>query len=288
MFATDIHRRHVLAALIGGLLPASARAGSPIRIEEATDSDRRDSFLKVIADTSGATALTWSSGSLFAWMPGLGGHHVCDIHGLAAHQLVKTESGWSHRVREGVMFSELNGVEPLTGWHNPFTQQNVSVGPAITHAAGRTADSLPENWTIGDFVGFADNRSTLTDAPMSVEDYPLYAQSDLFKFVNLNTYYAPASEVASPVVTSAPMSGINTSVSPWLPWMEMGQRRGWLVWQQRLKKAATTDEIPAHITAYWDKTAPDIFEMPALQDSDQETPWTSFKSDVDAARRASP
>ena len=288
MFAANLHRRNVLAALTGGMLPATARAAAPFRIEERSGDEQIKTFVKVVADAAGGSPITWSSGSLFAWMPGLGGHHVCDIHGISTHRFVKTENEWTHHAREGLMCSNINSTEPLTAWHNPFTQQDVSVEPAITDQSRQFFAHALESWTIGDHIGFADNRSSLSKAPMTVETYPLFAQSNLFKFVNLNTYYAPVADIAASESSSAAMTGVNTSVSPWLPWMRMGQRRGWLVWQQRLKKVSSVENLPAHLTSYWQRKAPKLFDPPDVTDGKWETPWTSFKTAVDAARTAVP
>ena len=275
--------------MTGGLLRlGSAEAAPTFRLENKTVEERLQIFLKIVSDLSGAPSHTWASGSLFAWMPGLGGHQICDIHTVTTHRVVKSAVGWIVLAREGVLFSAIGETTPLPTWPNPFTQAEVSVVPTVNDQVSRRYETPPEGWVIGSYVGFADNHSSLNPSPMTVEEYPLYTQRNAFKFVSLRTYYAPISEIQDQNVTSVSTTGVNTSVSPWLPWMEMGQRQGWLVWQQRLKKATTIDAIPEGIKTYWLVNAPRVFEVPLSVNGEDDNAWLSFKRAVDHRRLRQP
>lgn len=82
------------------------------------------------------------------------------------------------------------------------------------------------------------------------------------------------------------MIGANTRVGNWFPWMEMGQRRGWLLSQVRSKKLNAVSELPGELLAYWEKNDPSIFEAPTEVTGPNESSWSYFKKRVDAQRAA--
>lgn len=288
--AFAFHRRGVLAALTGGIEPTSSAAAnkSDFDVTGLNADERLRMFLKVISDLAGAPSYTWGAGSLFAWMPGRGGHQVCDIHSLLVQRTVRTETGWLYLAREAVLYVGVDDGAPLSVWHNPFIQRDVEVTHLNDGQMHRKFESPPEGWVTGGYIGYADNQSYLSTAPTTVEEYPLTTQSNSFKFVSLSTYYATVAEARAPEITATAMAGINTSVSPWLPWMEMGQRRGWLVWQQRLKKAGSVDALPDVITAYWTNADPEVFEAPHTANNATIDAWTSYQQQRESAAGREP
>ena len=121
---------------------------------------------------------------------------------------------------------------------------------------------------------------------MPVDEYPLYSQSNTYKFAELYTYFASAAELADTSRPSVSMVGANTRVGNWFPWMEMGQRRGWLLSQVRSKKIKSVTDLPRELLDYWTKRDPAMLEAPTEVTGPNESSWSYFKKRVDAKRAA--
>ncbi len=152
----------------------------------------------------------------------------------------------------------------------------------------KTADAAatPEVWLLGDTACFIRDIFVTRPADMTVDDYPLYAQSNIYKFTELYHYFASRAELAKADKPSVAMVGSNTRVGNWFPWMQMGQRRGWLISQVHSKKLKSVKDLPKDVVDYWTKTDPGVFEAPTKVVGPNESSWSHFKKRIDAKRAA--
>ena len=87
--------------------------------------------------------------------------------------------------------------------------------------------------------------------------------------------------------TSLPEVGTWSRIGPWLPWMEMADRSGYLLYHGRSVKLMNgledlRPELRVHIETHYPTYtgAPDTFESP------NDTSWTYFKKVLDARAAA--
>lgn len=76
-------------------------------------------------------------------------------------------------------------------------------------------------------------------------------------------------------------------ISPWLPWMEMGDRPGIIYFHTAGLKLAAWDDLPTVMKAEIERRWPEYRNPPPLDDSrPNETSWTYFKKALDARKPA--
>jgi hypothetical protein len=245
------------------------------------DASIHENFARVVADLHGATTYHYGTGSVFAWMPGLGGHHVSDLAVVRVQRLDRSESVWRLLGREATLYTAPGGLTRIDAWFNPFTGKEVEVVHGRNDPVNVVFSDPPQSWAVGDSVSFSHNSLTLGEAPMRVDDYPLHSQDDILKLAELRTYTTTRSALRARGA-SVPMVGAETTASPWLPWMNMGQRRGWLITHLRFRKLTSQSQLPHEFLRQWPQLDEGFFLPPQKSSVTNETSWTGFKARIDA------
>lgn len=284
------------SALGGGMAFAALTASAATfaadgEKDSRTPAERLTNFLRATGDISGAPSVSWASGSVYAWVPGIGGTPLFDFSLFGVQRLKKTSEGWLRLSREAGLYLDRATGAPLVTWRNPFTERDVEVAhlnnnPSNVEIKISDPAAVPEAWLLGDTACFIRDVFVTRPADMKVADYPLYAQSDVYKFCELYHYFASRADLAKADLPSVLMVGSNTRVGNWFPWMQMGQRRGWLISQVHSKKLASVGELPPMLIDYWQKADPGVFEAPTAVTGPNESSWSSFKKRIDAGRKA--
>ncbi len=279
------NRRAALAMAGATALGASeAVAATPRKLKLDDDAAKLDAFLRATGDVSGAQSVQWATGSVFAWMPHLGGTHVFDFNLFSVQRLKKTSTGWLRLGKEAGIYTDIATGKPMETWNNPFTERKVEVLHLRNDPSSGEFRSAPQTSLLADKVCFTRDVLAIKPSEMPVDDYPLYSQSNTYKFAELYTYFASVAELADTSRPSVSMVGANTRVGNWFPWMEMGQRRGWLLSQVRSKKIKSVAALPRELLDYWTKRDPAMLEAPTEVTGPNESSWSYFKKRVDAKR----
>ena len=73
-------------------------------------------------------------------------------------------------------------------------------------------------------------------------------------------------------------------MSPWLPWMRMGDRPGGLVFHCRGYKLASYEQVPERTRAYVAANHPEYAHAPEQWTEPNESSWTYFRKLVESGR----
>jgi len=123
------------------------------------------------------------------------------------------------------------------------------------------------------------------DSVMSRADYPLHSANDKYQASELWMMNGRISEIMNPDITSASCVTSWTRVGQWLPFMEMGNRPGIMVYHSdAYKLLGGLDDIPKDILKYTEKHHPKYLESPKTWQSMQlnESQLTVSKREIDA------
>ena len=75
-------------------------------------------------------------------------------------------------------------------------------------------------------------------------------------------------------------------VCQWLPWMEMGDKEGWLIYNGQGKKLSSYDKLPQELKDFIAKEHPEFTSAPPLDDKrPNETSWSYFKKWIDKQKK---
>jgi hypothetical protein len=119
-------------------------------------------------------------------------------------------------------------------------------------------------------------------SPLPKADYPLYSQSDTYQAGEFFQFFVNKKDLKKKKLTTVPTTISWTRISPWMPFMQMGDRPGNLIFVCRgMKLAKGFESLPDKIKTYVKNNKPEYATAPAEWKEPNETSWTYFKKLLD-------
>jgi hypothetical protein len=293
----ELTRRNMMV----GTASAAAAGLSMTGCADATTADldlddaetNLNALLKYRADTSGADVVSAFPGECWAMIPNEGNFRLFKTYGIGASHIEQVEEGWRIYHREVYYYLDADTGEVLQDWYNPFIDRKVDVFQiandpvnGVFKAGGPGVLSAPYPYVKnGDDLIFQWHFYIYHKAAMSRKDYPLYSASDMDQHAELWGIQGKVSDVVNPEITSAPSTTSWSRVAQWIPFMEMGNRPGFIVnHAHSFKMMNGFDPIPRNIMDYTEKHHPEYFESPKewKDRSHNESSYSNFKEMIDA------
>ena len=303
--ATPLSRRSALgaAAVTAGGVAAGVVAASPAGAAkpgyDLMDPETNlKALLKLQADLAEKDVLGGFPGDAWAWVPNKGNTRVFKTYGIGSSRLQFMGDGvWRFFHRELLYYLDPKTGEILETWTNPITNKKVEVLHILNDPVNRIyklkgglLDPPFPHYHVGDRVVFQlDVLRSTEKSPMSRADYPMQSQQDLYQSGEMWAVSGSYKELADPKVTSAENHTAWARVGMWLPFMEMADLPGVMIYHsQSFKFKKGKSEIPANILAYTEKNHPEYLEAPKeWRDlKDNENTWSYSKKIIDQKRAA--
>ncbi len=284
--------------------PTLAKTDWTLDLDSAEDNCK--AMIKLQADLSGADTFGGFAGDVWAWVPNEGNFHVFNTYGIGASHVEyrPAERAWRFYHREALLYLDPQTNEILDSWYNPFTERRVEVLHIINEHVNRYYEvggkddtnlrnrkggiNFPRPYEVhGDNLLFRVSFYRLEDNVMPRKDYPLHSQSDKYQTTELWGMIGRLSEIMDPNVTSASCMTSWSRIAGWLPFMEMGDRPGQMVYHSHAYKMDDGPaELPDNIRAFFEKDYPEYFESPREWSTDAErvSTWTYSKNLIDKRR----
>lgn len=292
---SSITRRQVLAGA-GGVAGLAAGMGAAAATEMTLNLDDPEDNLKALiklqADLSGQDAIGGFGGEVWGWVPGEGNRRLFRSYGIGASHVERVENGWRFYHREVMYYLDPDTGEIINDWVNPYTGKRVEVMHILNdpvhrfYAISGGPFSAPWAYTVvGDDIVFRISVFAFRDSVMSRADYPLHSANDKYQASELWMMNGRVSEIMNPDITSASCVTSWARVGQWLPFMEMGNRPGIMVYHSdAYKLLGGLDDIPTNIRKYTEKHHPKYLESPQTWQSMQlnESQLTVSKREIDA------
>ncbi len=227
----------------------------------------------------------WWTGSLYAFVPGAPTRQLFDFEGYNIARAVRDADGYALLTRE-VSVYKASGGPILESWDNPFTGETVPIvhvwnDPVNQHFPHTRADGTP--WSVP-LVDLGDGDLCLKmdvflayPSPLPRTRYPRYSAGDLYQGGELFQFFVRRAHLEQDDSASVPALLSWTRIGPWLPWMAMGDRPGWLIYQCRGKKLSEGyAALPEQLRHYVESHAPQFTAAPWEDTGENETSWTYF------------
>lgn len=208
----------------------------------------------------------------------------------------KRGKGYRQVSREIMLFLDPKTGEIARQWANPWTGETVPVGHIANDPVnGRPsfpmgADGKPYTVSIKRMGAWAQMP---LEVPLFYEnplggDYQDYV-GNKYHAMEIFDFAARADELLDTKYPTAYPSVSWVRVSDWMPWMKMRGRHGNIVFNAMGAKLESFDELPAVLKDEIAKNYPAWTSPPPGDDArPNETTWTVFKKQIDAARKAAP
>lgn len=266
-------------------------------------------YLKMNSDISGAPTYAWYSGHVFGVNQGDITRPLLGIEGFGQGRTVRQPDGtYKQSWKEVGYYKDLITGEIVEQWTNPYngaqcdvmhinnrsvnltfapTVQPIvypggeaSMGGGYTRAGASAAHPFTVPWFVtGDFVGVEmDARVTGTN-PLDPAKWKRESSGPRYSVTEFFAQYGSLAELLDPKVSAVRSTGHWTRISPWLPWMLMGQAPGQCVLRCVTKKMAHYEDVPAHLRAHTAKHFPAFtyLSTPEEEALPLESSWEVFK-----------
>jgi hypothetical protein len=277
-----------------GLVLTLAGPGQALDLEDPAE--RLEAYVKAVGDTSGREVVTYGKSTVYAFVPGEKARPLFAIEIVGVSRYERIDGGYQRLHREVGYYTDLKTGAVLERWYNPFTEREVDVIHIQNDPVNRrfTLDAegrLPGiRYTAnGDEIVFYREIPLRYPNALPRAEYPRHSHGDWYEAMELFNTFARRSELDDPRSTSVHAPGSWSRIGPWLPWMEMGNSAGWLVYHGRsFKPENGLAGIPAPVRAYLEKHHPEYAHAPEKWQDESETSWTVFKKVLDERKGKEP
>ncbi|MEZ5563443.1 MAG: DUF1838 family protein [Gammaproteobacteria bacterium] len=250
----------------------------------------RDSWARIQGDLdSEKQRFSHCSGVILGVRPGEALKPLLGFQTFLATRLVPLPDGNIRRLNKEVIFytnlTRLNQPgDIIEEYKNPYTNETVKVVHAIND---------PFNYTISDTLilapeDFPGDRSKLPKIPLifpwqKLNDETLVLSTDMHlnypnplqpdkwpresagpkaQVSEMMRYFVSIKDLENPKLTAVPYQGTWHRISPWLPFMLMGQAPGHCMYTSTMVGFDSADKLPKHVREYAEKNCPHMLNAP--------------------------
>lgn len=260
--------------------------------DDALKADRKlNSSLK-----DGEPGVYWWYGNVYSRVPGekdrlLFTYQAMNIR--ASKGFSDPQKGYGYRSvsREVLFYMDPQSGQILRTWKNPWTDKDVEVLHINNDPVNMRAPAYARGSERGDYK----LRGKFKDGMyMHVSEVPLFYNNPLAgdyqdyvggTYQAMEVFFTSCSEEELLDATKDKVENVVISwcrFSKWLPWMEMGDRVGQMIFTGTGKKIKSWDDLPDVVKDEIRQNYPAYASAPPLDDSrPNETSWTVFKKHME-------
>jgi hypothetical protein len=260
-----------LGLVAGTGLATRAKAATPKRIPIRFNDPiwNRETAARIQADINGEQVFGRCSGVITGVRPGEAVRHLFNFEVFSTIRVLRQKDGNFQRMtKEAVFYSDPATGAILDEWDNPYTGERVKVVDVAND---------PFNWIIADTVqpfilpGNATTGQAIKgdkpyllhwsefgpDTIVMVEDghgyypnrldpatWPRESAGSMIQASELFRYFISRADIEDPTKTFLPHNGSWVRITPWLPWMLMGQTPGHIMYDGVFRPSKTIDYHP--------------------------------------------
>lgn len=282
-----IRRTPVGLIALALLLASHADAGS---LDLSQPKDNLTAYLKMRASLDGKDTVTWWSGQVFAAVPDERPKLLFGFEGMNVARAEQQKDGsWRMYSREYAVYKDPQTGAILDEWANPYTGETVAVfhvqNDPVNFTLGQSAGAEPARLLplrqVGADVILGLDLPLAYPNPITPEQHPRHSTGALYVGSEHFGFYARKADLDDTRQLSVPMQLAWFREAPWLPWMQMGDHAGLLIYSGYGKKlTGGVDELPAPLRQHIGKVAPEFLHAPRDWVQPNATSWTVYKRKV--------
>lgn len=241
----------------------------------------------------GEEVVFWWAGSIYGLVEDQPNRHLFDFEGYNIGRTLPVAGGWRLLTREVGLYRDpvtrqiLSEVSP---WTNPYTTESNTVvhcwnDPVnqqfLVDGAGPMSGGIPTTRQDDDLYWHAEV-SLAYPSPLPASLYPTAARTDTYHSLEMFQFFSKVGDLEDDK-PSADCQISWTRVGQWLPWMEMGNRPGRLVYHCRGKKLKRGyADLSQSVRHYVESRHPEYNSAPTDFTRPNETSWSYFKKLLEA------
>lgn len=292
------------AALGVHAVPALADSRAPMRLDDPAWN--RDALARLQGNLDfGKIKHGWYSGVVCGVREGEPLRPILNFEGFSSARLVDNGDGsYQKLLREVVYYKDLQTGAILETFRNPYTDEEVRVVPIANDPFNMVFEKyypkgpsygglrkteekrvpmlLPWKITKPDTITLSTDIHLYYPSALQPDKWPRESSGRMVRVSELFRYVIAVDDLENPDKTSVEYTGSWSRVTPWFPWMLMGQAPGHMLYMGIMGGYDNLDMMSADVRAYAGKHHPEYFDAP--------TEWVepSLSSLEDYARTRKP
>jgi hypothetical protein len=240
-----------------------------------------EDYLRTRCSTRGDDVFTTWRGEVLSRMPGETARHLFDVVGMNVARCARDGRGrWYQTSRELMYYLDPRTGQRLERWTNPWTGAEVNVVHVANSPVQSHLGSAPPSRAAYGTVSFRINVPVRYPNPLASDPSTArFSPHAFYEAMELFVLSTAAAEARDPSRSS--VSRMNLSwhrIGPWLPWMDMGDRPGELVYSATGERVRSVDELPPLLRDEISSRLPLFRAAPrCFLAEPNETSWTHFR-----------
>jgi hypothetical protein len=270
--------------------PATTGAMKAIDFSDAEQST--DAFIRMRGDSSGKDVVTHWLGSGFAVLPGTAPERIFGFEGFNVARMERQSDGsWRMLSREYAVYRDPESNAILATWANPYTRtmntvfqvQNDPVNQSFGRKNAKGELYLMPFDVLGNQVQLGFDIPIRYPNPIQPDKFPaestgtLYTGSEHFGFFAQKSDFEVEAVNGTAKMRSVPMQISWARTSPWLPWMKMGNKPGYMLFSAWGKKLNNINELTPDLLAHVTALQPKFLRAPREFVQPNATTWSEYK-----------
>ena len=171
------------------------------------------------------------------------------------------DNNYRYRMFDIGYFSDLLTGSPLDEFKNPYTNETVKVlqpraGPYDFFAKPQLLDWRQS----GDQLWISNSEGIQMPNRLDPKDWPLGSTGKMINFRYLFGYRGKLSDIQDKERTNVSSLQFFSELSPWYPFLRMGQTPGFNYWSLQGNKIDSLSDVAPETLAYIEKNEPGFFE----------------------------
>lgn len=251
----------------------------------------RDTWARIQGDVNPENErIGYCTGEILGVKPGEAVKPLCGFETFLATRLIPQEDGSYRRLnKEVIYYTDLNH-DPgkrrmIDTWKNPWNGEECRVVHVANDPFNYTISEwlilAPEDFPtdgsapkprkipllfpwrrIGDKLTLNTDMHLCYPNALQPDKWPRESSGRLAQVSEMMRYWVDVADVENPELTAVPYAGSWNRITPWLPWMLMGQEPGHCVYVGLMTAASTADIIPQHVRDFTDERYPGMYSSP--------------------------
>ena len=254
-------------AAVGGA-SSTAAATTPIDFSDPVQCVR--AFAKLAGSVEAATVHYWYKGTIYGMTP----EESRPLLGYAGIIKIVWRPGdngsYRYRFFDCGYYADLETGEPLDVFENPYTGEIVK--PLHYLGGPFKFEKKPQilDWTSsGDDIWIAESLGLNLPNKLDPRQWPKGSTGETLNMRYVFGFSGKLSDLENDELTSAPCLLSSDDISPWYPYLRMGQRPGFNYWNHQGKKISDLSDISPQTLAFLEANQPEFLN------SDE--PWEGSK-----------
>ncbi|CAM3916995.1 DUF1838 family protein [Rheinheimera salexigens] len=276
-------------------LASCSQAEQDKKLDLANSDDSYKAMLRVVGNLDGSAVFKDWDATIMMVLPGEKPKPILRTIGYNAGRMIAKEDGsYEWVTREVSYYVDLQTGEIINQWHNPISNKTVCILDVVNDPVSNAFPSPgSKNNPFAAFTQFdvmGDVAALRWDVPLKYpnalqpKDHPAESTGENYVASEHFIFFADTDDLQQVDSTSTNTHYSWARTGPWLPWMELGQTEGYLIYSGHGNKYHSFAELSSQLKEYTLKHYPEFTDAPTSFYQPNETSWTYYKKQKQAGK----